>query len=55
MPDKLTMTLGAKAAMHKSVDIKATVDVEVKVTRAYFWIIKLRTIWAVIRVPMGKR
>lgn len=44
---KAILTLGAKAAM-KAAQPSMTFTVEVKLTRRYIWLLKLRYIWAVI-------
>ncbi len=48
------MTLGAKAAMSKNIDIKGTVHIEATMTRRFIWLMKLRYVWAVIRARVGE-
>lgn len=47
------MTLGAKAAM-RGPAVTAQVTVNVIVTRRYIWIMKLRYIWAIVRMKVGE-
>lgn len=44
---EMHLTLGAKAALSGKMSAKAIVIVNV--TRRYIWLMKMRTIWAVIR------
>lgn len=49
---KVTATLGVSAA--KSATVHATINVDVKVTRRYIWMFKLKYIWAIIRAKVGE-
>ncbi len=50
---KLTMTLGAKAARDKKFNVTATVEVDLRMTRRFIWMMKLRHIWAIIRAKVA--
>ncbi len=47
---KYAVEMGAKDAMIG--DLKGTVHLEVKLTRRFIWMMKLRYIWAVIRAKV---
>lgn len=51
MPEpKIDLTLGAKAA--RAGTITGVVTVNVRLSRGYIWMMKLRYIWAVIRAKV---
>ena len=51
---QLDATLGAKAAMKTEVGT-VTLEVTVRLTKPYIWIMKCRYIWAVIRAKVNEQ
>lgn len=49
----MRMNLGAKQA--RSGTLTATIRVDVKVSRRFIWMMKLRYIWAIIRATKPQR
>lgn len=48
--NEVTMTFGAGAA--KNFNVSASLVTEIKLTRRFIWLMKLKYIWAVIRADM---
>jgi hypothetical protein len=49
---KTVATLKGKDAIQ--IDAKSTFQFEVKLTRSYIWIIKLKMIWSIIKAKVGE-
>ena len=51
---KVTFVANGKQALNRNIKIEGVVHVDLKVTKSYIWIMKLRYIWAVIRAKVGE-